>query len=119
MRIFLSAFKLETFATISVSVMLSVTLISFSLAQSRPRGDKAFGAYLSSECVTCHQISGKAAGGIPPIIGWPEEQFLAVMDAYKNKERDNNVMQTIAAKLKDDELAALATFFGSLKPKQH
>jgi cytochrome c553 len=80
-------------------------------------GDKAFGEYLSSECVTCHQISGKAVGGIPPIIGWPIDQFLAVMNAYKNKDRDNNVMQVIAGKLKEDELAALAAYFGSLKKK--
>jgi cytochrome c553 len=94
-----------------------VSALLFSPAVSAQGGDKAFGEYLSSECVTCHQISGKAVGGIPPIIGWPTEQFLAVMNAYKRKERDNNVMQTIAGKLKEDELAALAAYFGSLKPK--
>jgi cytochrome c553 len=81
------------------------------------RGDKAFGEYLSSECVTCHQVSGRAVGGIPPIVGWPEDQFLAVMEAYRKKERENNVMQVIAGKLRDDEIAALAVFFGSLKPR--
>jgi mono/diheme cytochrome c family protein len=38
-------------------------------------GDHALGEYLSSECVTCHQISGKAQG-IPPIVGWPAASFV-------------------------------------------
>jgi cytochrome c553 len=101
-------------AGVALCVLSSMTVTSASLATGTSRGDKAFGEYLSSECVTCHQISGKAVGAIPPIVGWPEDQFLAVMAAYKNKERENNVMQTIAAKLKDDELAALATYFGSI-----
>ena len=98
----------------AILIVSSLNIQSPALAQA---GDKAFGEYLSSECVTCHQTSGKSVGAIPPIIGWPIDQFLAVMNAYKNKERDNNIMQTIAAKLKEDELAALATFFESLKKK--
>jgi cytochrome c553 len=89
-----------------------------ALAQGAVKGDKALGQYLSSECVTCHQLSGKSVGAIPPIVGWPEDQFLAVMGAYRNKDRDNNVMQTIASKLKDDEVAALAAYFGALRPNK-
>jgi cytochrome c553 len=102
--------------TVLRSIFFTSALL-FSSAVLAQSGDKAFGEYLSSECVTCHQISGKAVGGIPPIIGWPTAQFLAVMNAYKRKERDNNVMQTIAGKLKEDELAALAAYFGGLKHK--
>ena len=87
---------------------------SSAFAASAPKGDKAFGAYLSSACVTCHQASGKVSGGIPAIIAWPEEQFVAVMNAYRKKERDNQVMQTIAAALSDEEVDALAAYFGAL-----
>jgi cytochrome c553 len=103
---------MRSFLAIFLMSFLSLSNPAFSQA-----GDKAFGEYLSSECVTCHQISGKSVGAIPPIIGWPTDQFLAVMNAYKNKDRDNNVMQTIAAKLKEDELEALAAYFGSIKKK--
>ncbi len=78
-------------------------------------GDLALGQYLSSECVACHQLSGQAAGAIPPIVGWPSEQFVVVIRAYRNKERDNVVMQTIAGRLSDDEIRALAAYFGSLE----
>jgi cytochrome c len=79
-------------------------------------GDRELGQYLSTECVTCHRTSGQAAPGIPQIAGWPEDQFIAVMNAYRVKQRDNPVMQTIAGRLSGDDIAALAAFFGKLPP---
>jgi cytochrome c553 len=81
------------------------------------KGDRAFGEYLAGECTACHQVSGRATAGIPAIIGYPDDQFIAIMQSYAKKERDNAVMQTVAAKFKDEELAALAAYFGSLKKK--
>ena len=72
------------------------------------------GQYLSSECVTCHQLSGKY-DGIPPIVGWPEQSFVEIMNEYRNKNRGNPVMQTIANRLSPEEIAALASYFGSVK----
>ena len=57
-------------------------------------GDPAYGEYLSSACVTCHRLDG-ANKGIPSIVGWPADQFIAVLNSYRTKERDNQVMQTI------------------------
>jgi cytochrome c553 len=79
-------------------------------------GDRALGEYLSSECVACHQLSGRYQG-IPPIVGWPEKSFVEIMDEYRSKRRSNPVMQTIAGKFSGEEIAALAAYFGSLKPK--
>jgi cytochrome c len=87
-----------------------VTVVSAAPARA---ADIAFGEYLAGECVTCHQRSGKT-NGIPSIVGWPRESFIAVLNSYKVKERDNVVMQTIAAKLKEDEVEALAAYFESL-----
>jgi cytochrome c len=77
-------------------------------------GDRELGAYLSAECVTCHQISGRETDGVPRITGWPAEHFVAVMTAYKLKHRDNPIMQTIAGRLADDEIEALAAYFGAV-----
>jgi cytochrome c len=77
--------------------------------------DPAFGEYLSSECVTCHRSDGQDKG-IPPIVGWPADQFVAVLQSYKTKDRTNPVMQTIAGRLSDDEMAALAAYYATLKP---
>ena len=67
--------------------------------------------------MTCHQISGHVSGGVPQITGWPEDQFVAVMNAYKESHRDNPVMRTIAGRLAADDIAALAAYFGALAPR--
>jgi cytochrome c553 len=107
---------------------LAAVIISFAaLTASTPglantpgliKGDRALGEYLSNECVACHQISGKPVGGIPPIVGVPEDQFLVLMHAYRDKLRDNEVMRAITSRLSDGEIASLAAYFSSIKPKQ-
>ncbi|EGP08394.1 hypothetical protein CSIRO_2121 [Bradyrhizobiaceae bacterium SG-6C] len=37
------------------------------------------------------------------------------MNAYKDKQRDNPVMQTIAGRLAAGDIAALAAYFGTQK----
>ena len=88
--------------------------ISLSTATDASAGDAAFGEYLSGECVTCHRKDGSDKG-IPPIVGWPADQFVAVLNSYKIKDRDNVVMQNIAGKLSQEEIEALAAYFASLK----
>lgn len=73
-------------------------------------GDPAYGAYLSSECTTCHQADGSDKG-IPSIRHWPEKDFVAAMHAYKQELRPHPVMQMIASRLTDEEIAALAAYF--------
>ncbi|SIN75979.1 c-type cytochrome [Vannielia litorea] len=77
-------------------------------------GDPDYGEYLSSECTSCHQSSG-ADEGIPSIILWPEEDFVVAMHAYKQKKRSHPVMNMIAGRLGDEEIAALAAFFATLE----
>ena len=74
----------------------------------------AYGEYLSSQCVTCHQASG-ADKGIPSITGWDPEAFVAVMKSYKTKERENKVMINVTTVLSDEEIGALAAYFATLK----
>ncbi len=77
-------------------------------------GDPEYGEYLSSECTTCHQAAG-GDDGIPSIVLWPEEDFVIAMHAYKNKTRDNPVMQMMAGRLNAEEIAALAAYFATLE----
>jgi cytochrome c553 len=79
-------------------------------------GDRELGEYLSTECVTCHQLSGRY-DGIPSIVGWPPESFTAILTDYREKRRENPVMRSIAVKFTDEEIAALAAYFGSLAPR--
>ena len=91
--------------------------VGLAPAPAQAEGDRALGEYLSSECVTCHQLTGRYQG-IPPIVGWPEASFIEIMNEYREKRRSNPVMQTIAGKFSNEEVAALAAYFGSVKPKK-
>ncbi len=76
--------------------------------------DAAFGEYLAGECVICHRRDGQDKG-IPSIVGWPTEQFVTVIRSYKSKDRPNPVMQAVANRLSDEEVAALAAYYEILK----
>jgi cytochrome c553 len=98
------------------AVRLAVLGLLLVCAPANAAGDKVLGEYLSAECTSCHQSSGKQVGGIPAIVGQPAEQFVALMNAYRERQRDNQVMQAVAAKLSSEEIAALAAYYESLKP---
>jgi cytochrome c len=78
------------------------------------QGDPEYGEYLSSECMTCHQVDG-SGDGIPSITQWPIEDFVVAMHAYKQKLRPHPVMQMMAGRLNDEEIAALAAYFKDLE----
>jgi cytochrome c553 len=97
-----------------------VLALALMVAAPGPAGaapDLALGEYLAAECVTCHQLSGKATGGIPPIVGLPQEAFMAALMAYKTGGRANPVMRNIAARLTEEDIAALAAYFAAKKPQ--
>lgn len=77
-------------------------------------GDRDYGEYLSSECITCHQADGEDRG-IPSITGWPTDIFVVVMHAYKSKARPHPVMQMMASRLSDEEIASLAVYFEGVR----
>ena len=77
-------------------------------------GDPEYGEYLSSECLTCHQSNG-TNDGIPAITAWPTKEFVIAMLAYKQKLRPHPVMQMMAGRLSDEEIAALAAYFKDLE----
>ena len=78
------------------------------------KGDRDWGEYLSSECQTCHQRDGSDRG-IPSITHWPEQDFVLALHAYKQKLRPHPVMQMMAGRLNDEEIAALAAYFATLE----
>ena len=81
------------------------------LAQKR---DLEFGRYLATECLTCHR-SATAGSTIPNIFGMAEPRFTVLIKAYRDKQLPNQVMQSVAGRLKDDEIEALAHYFSVTK----
>ena len=75
--------------------------------------DLGYGEYLSGECVTCHSQKG-VDKGIPAINGLDAEVFATVMHAYKVGDMEHPVMQMVARRLDDEQIASLAVYFASL-----
>lgn len=78
------------------------------------QGDPDYGEYLSAECTTCHLHDG-ADNGIPSITNWPTEDFVAALHAYKSKLRPHPVMQMMAGRLSNEEIAALAAYYATIE----
>ena len=76
-------------------------------------GDAAYGAYLAGECTACHQ-PGQANAGVPWITGWAEEDFALAMLDYRTGLREHPIMNMVAGRLGDEEIAALAAHFAAL-----
>jgi cytochrome c len=79
-------------------------------------GDAAYGEFLAGECTGCHQVSGRA-DGIPSIVGWPRDAFVRALFDYKTNVRSHEIMRSVTARLGDEEIAALAAYFGGLAPQ--
>jgi len=75
---------------------------------------RSYGEHLSSECTTCHRVDG-TDNGIPSIVGWPAEDFIFTLKAYQDGGRTNPAMVSVAQSLDENQMQALAAFFGSLK----
>jgi len=73
----------------------------------------AYGRHLSGECSTCHRIDG-TDNGIPSITGWDPEEFVATLIFYRNGERNNPAMVSVAQSLEEADYEALAAYYGSL-----
>ena len=106
-----------------IATMLFVCIFTFGilhssetqadLADEIAKADIEYGEYLSAECVTCHRSSG-ASKGIPIIHGIKAETFVAYINAYRKKERKNEVMQMMASGLDREQILSLAAYFSSL-----
>ena len=97
-------------ALISISGVLLQSVYAENFIKN---ADIAYGEYLAGECVTCHR-SGAANDGIPNISGIDAEAFVYIIKSYRSKELDNKVMQLVAGRLDDEQIASLAVYFASL-----
>ena len=74
---------------------------------------QAYGKHLAQECTGCHRIDG-TDNGIPSILAWDKETFITTLRFYKDGARPNPAMVSVAKSLDDEQMAALAAFYGAL-----
>ncbi len=75
--------------------------------------DRDYGEYLSAQCNTCHQTDD-AEQTIPRLNGKKAIYLAKQLTAYKTKSLENEVMQSVAGILSNEEIASLALYFSEL-----
>ena len=76
--------------------------------------DIELGRYLASECMTCHGAA-TASSTIPNIFGLAEQSIREALAAYRDKRLPNPIMQNVANRLTDEDIAALAGYLTTIK----
>ena len=80
-------------------------------------GDPALaknGKSKATVCLGCHGTSGEGNGEFPRLAGQHPDYLAKQLADYKNGARNNDAMKAIAGNLSEDDIKALAAFFGSL-----
>ncbi len=65
-------------------------------------------------CLGCHGSSGEGNGEFPRLAGQHPEYLAQQLAHFKNGTRMNGAMQAIAGNLSEEDILALAAYFGSL-----
>ncbi len=114
----------------AAAVMISVAGAAMLLAGSAIADDAATGAARARElvehgrltdgivaCVACHRDSGQgdAESAFGNLTGLTETYIAKQLADYRSGIRENRVMQVIAAKLTDADIAALAGYYSKLE----
>lgn len=77
------------------------------------KADPDYGEYLAAECMTCHKVA-ETDSSIPVIHGKNTDYLASALLEYKNKQRDNETMQSVAGALGNEEIAALVAYLSDL-----
>jgi cytochrome c553 len=102
-----SALSLHQIIALSMAASVVVCIAERSFAADNDQGTQ-----LAATCAACHRLDGHDRG-IPSIVGLSEEQFVAVMRAFKSGERSGPIMRTMARSLSNEEIAILARYFAA------
>jgi cytochrome c553 len=98
---------------LALALALALGLASWSIAAEDDAKLKSYGRHLAQECTGCHRIDG-VDNGIPSIVGWDAQRFMTTLRFYQAGARTNPVMVSVAKSLDEDQVAALAAYYGSL-----
>lgn len=102
-----------------------LTAVLFSAALAAPafaKGDVARGKQLAYTCTGCHGIveykNAYPSYRVPKIGGQNKEYLVAALTGYKKGERNHPTMKAQAESFSDQDIADLAAYLSSAKPKK-
>jgi cytochrome c553 len=75
-------------------------------------GDRVSGKQLAGQCRTCHGLDGFARIPIAPHIGGePAEYLIHQLTAFRDGQREHEMMSIVAKSLTDDQIRDLAAWY--------
>ena len=96
---------------------LACGLIGLALgtASAWAAGNPAAGKELATkQCATCHGADGGGTAKAPALKGRKADYLVAQLSAYKSGARKNPMMEMMAKRLSDQDMADVAAYFAGL-----
>jgi len=79
-------------------------------------GDYDNGKRKAQACVACHGVDGNSENIIyPKLAGQYQNYLIHSLNAYKNGERDNAIMNGFAATLSEQDILDISKYFSEQK----
>jgi cytochrome c553 len=92
---------------LSASLLASVAPASAAGVADAPAG--------AASCSGCHPATSRVDTAVPRLIGRNPDEIVTAMHAFKSGERPATVMDRIAKGFSDDEVKAIAAWYGAQK----
>lgn len=77
-------------------------------------GDAVAGKAKAKSCAGCHGAKGEGVKKNPPLAGTDEAALVAAMNDYKSGAKKHSMMNMLAKKWSDADIANLAAYYASL-----
>jgi sulfide dehydrogenase cytochrome subunit len=90
-------------------------MLALPLTAVAQGADPNLGRNLASTCTGCHNISGNALPGMPPVSGQSKEALLQKLKDYKEGKQQATVMHQLAKGYTDGQLESIAAYFAAQK----
>jgi len=84
-------------------------------ASAEAAGDATAGkAIAGKQCAMCHGPDGAGGASAPVLKGLASDRLTSQLQAFKDGTRKNMMMEMVAKKLSDKDIADLAAYFSTL-----
>jgi cytochrome c553 len=102
-----------------LSLLTSVAILGllWACGVAGAAGDAQAGKAKTAGCAGCHGVNGEGVGPFPPLAGWSETQIVDALQELKSGKLIDPVMNPMATKLGDQDMADIGAYCASLKTR--
>ena len=90
---------------LSVAAMALLAQLAPAIAAAAPPG--------ATSCSGCHAANAGVASPIPRLVGRNADEIASAMTAFRSGKQSATVMDRIARGFSDDEIRAIAAWYGA------